>query len=381
MMRVLQVYKTYYPDPPGGLQEAIRQISLATKSFNIETKIFTLSKTPNPQFIDFPEARVIRCRSVAAPASCDLGGIEAIKIYQELVNQADIIHYHFPWPFADILHKFVKINKPAVMTYHSDIVRQRYLGYLYQPLMRQTLRSMKRIVATSENYAQTSAVLQRLVQPQQLQIIPLAIKDYANLSITEDIEYLVNLIGDINQPFILTLGVLRYYKGLHILLAAAKNISAKIVIAGSGFEAHQLKKIAQDYQLKNVIFAGQISTSQKQLLLKYCYLFVLASHLRSEAFGMVLVEAAMFGKAMICCELGTGTSFINLHQETGLVIEPNSPVELAKAINYLLDHDSLVEQMGKAARERYLQLFSAETLGKSYNDLYQLVLDDNSYST
>jgi glycosyltransferase involved in cell wall biosynthesis len=371
-MRILHIYKTYFPDPPGGLQEAIKQIALATKKIGVETKIFTLSPNPQPNTIEFAEATVIRCRSLAAPASCDIGDINAFIKFRELGEWADIIHYHFPWPFADILRLFNPQNKPTVMTYHSDIVRQRYLGYLYEPLMRKTLKSMSKIIATSETYAQTSRILQQFTTKNTLQVIPLGIADYSDCLVEKN-DYLSTLSLKPNQAFILSLGVLRYYKGLHVLLAAASKIKAKIVIAGSGSEELSLKELVSKQNISNVIFAGQISPLEKIILLRHCSVFVLASHLRSEAFGMVLVEAAMFAKPMISCELGTGTSFINQHGITGWVIPPESAETLAETANHLLDNPLLAQQMGIAARQRYEKLFSSEVLGKAYSELYKTV--------
>ena len=91
-MRVLHVYRTYFPDPPGGLQEAIRQICLATGPFGVQSTVFTLSPQPDPAEIQRPEARVVRCRSWAAPASCDLGGPATFRRFAELAAQADLIH-------------------------------------------------------------------------------------------------------------------------------------------------------------------------------------------------------------------------------------------------------------------------------------------------
>ncbi|HDR9024906.1 TPA: glycosyltransferase, partial [Burkholderia vietnamiensis] len=177
-MNVVHVYRTYFPDPPGGLQEAIRQIAMATRRYGVDPRIFALSPTPEPACVERDEVLVVRARSWAAPASCDLGGIDALQRYRELVDWADVVHFHFPWPFADVLHLLGRTGKPAVMTYHSDIVRQKLLGAVYGPLMRRTLRAMAAVVATSPAYARTSPVLTSAVSARQLHTIPLGIADY-----------------------------------------------------------------------------------------------------------------------------------------------------------------------------------------------------------
>lgn len=373
-INVLHVYRTYFPDPPGGVQEAIRQIALATNAHEIESRIFSLSPKPIPREIDRLEGRVIRSRSWFSPASCDLGGIDSLLSFREAAGWADVIQYHFPWPFADILHFLGNTDKPSVLTYHSDIVRQRVLGPLYSPLMNRMLRSMSAVVATSPTYAMTSPALNSKVLPDRLKTIPLGIADCRDLEVDSVIELkLLNRCFVSSRPFVLALGAMRYYKGFHTLIEAASEIDGAIVIAGSGPEELKLKNLAAEKGVSNVIFAGQISDEEKITLLRHCSVFVLPSHLRSEAFGMVLVEASMFGKPMVCCEIGSGTSYVNKHDETGFVVPPESPGRFAKAVNALLSNELLAAQMGLAARQRYERLFSSAALGRAYSALYREV--------
>jgi len=368
-LRVLHVYRTYYPDPPGGLQEAIRQIALSSSSFGIAPRVFALSPDIFPPEIDRPEARVIRCRSWAAPASCDLGGVASFRRFSESAKSADLIHYHFPWPFADLLHLLVRPSVPAVMTYHSDIVRQRWLGRVYAPLMRGMLGSMSAIIATSPPYALTSPVLSDTANRDRVGVIPLGIEELSYPQLADD-EVLQRIGLEDGEPFFLFIGVLRYYKGLHTLVQAAASVQARVVIVGSGPEDGALKGLVKQLGLKSVIFTGQVSDSEKVALLSHCRALLLPSHLRSEAYGMVLVEASMFGKPMVSCEIGTGTSFVNLEGETGFVVPPESPEALAHAMSALLCDEALAEKFGRAARRRYEALFSGPALGKAYAQLY-----------
>jgi glycosyltransferase involved in cell wall biosynthesis len=373
-LRALHVYRTYFPDPPGGLQEAIRQIAYSTSSFGIRTKIFTLSPNPVPSVIFRPEGEVLRARSWAAPASCDLGGLAAFRQFAQACSESNIVHYHFPWPFEDVLHALVRPRIPAVMTYHSDVIRQKFLGAIYAPLMWRTLKAMRVIVATSPAYARTSPVLSHPSIREQVRVIPFGIVEESYSKEADDGVF--DRIGmDRSEPYFLFIGVLRYYKGLHTLVQAARSVGAKIVIAGSGPEELALKELLLQTGGRNVIFAGQISDAEKVALLRSCRALVLPSHLRSEAFGMVLVEAAMFGRPQISCEIGTGTSFVNVHEETGIVVPPDAPDELAQAMNQLLRETSMAEGMGLAARARYERLFSGDALGKAYAGLYREVAE------
>lgn len=367
---VLHVYRTYFPDPTGGMQEAIRQIALSTGALGVTNTIFTLSPQPNPALMLRPEARVLRSRSWMAPASCDLGGIASFKTFTRLTQEVDVLHYFFPWPFADVLHAVTRPNKPMVLTYISDVVRQRWLGTTYAPLMWRTLRQARVIVANSPAYARTSPVLSHPEIRGKVRIIPLGIEESSYPKAGDDAIF-KKLDVKAGEPYFLFIGVLRYYKGLHFLLQAAKTLGAKVVIAGSGPEGSSLQALATKDKINNVVFAGLVSDAEKVALLEHCQALVLPSHLRSEAYGMVLVEAAMFGRPLISCEIGTGTSYINAHEETGFVVEPESPEALTQAMNTLLNNDALSAAMGKAARERYEKLFSGPALGGAYAELFR----------
>lgn len=292
-----------------------------------------------------------------------------------LSNRADVIHYHFPWPFADVLRLLGARNKPSVMTYHSDIVRQKYLERIYGPLIRNTLKGMDAVVATFPACAITSVLLTQNVAARNLRTISLGIVDYTS-GLTED-RISDDILARLNlgsAPFVLALGVLRYYKGLHILIEAAKAIDGTVVIAGSVHEKPALKSQTARLGCTNIVFAGQVSEAEKMVFLCHSRTPVLPSHLRSEAFGMVLVEASMFGKPMVCCEVGSGTSFVNSYGETDFVVPPESPQDLAKACNALLHDQICAVCMGAAAGTRYEQLFSGKALGSAYADFYNEVV-------
>jgi rhamnosyl/mannosyltransferase len=392
-MKVLHVYRTYFPDPPGGLQEAIRQISMATQSLGVDPSIFALSPAASPSTLAIDGIDVIRSHSWAELQSCNIGGWAAIQTFRQLAQTTDIIHYHFPWPFADLLNLFAPREKPKVMTYHSDIVRQRWLGAAYRPVLRSMLNSMDRIVATSDNYQRTSTVLQDKAWRDRVCVIPLGIKDQAYQHSAKKTQstpsgngqHILKRLGlkdeksaDNKAPYFLFIGALRYYKGLIHLIHAARHVKAKVVVVGTGPDLEALAQQTQrDGHNTNVIFAGLVSDADKFALLRDCLALVLPSHRRSEAFGMTLVEASMFAKPMISCDIGTGTSYVNVHGKTGLVVPPESPQALAHAMNSLLDNESLRHDLGLAARERYELRFTSAALGRAYFSLYQGVLNDH----
>ena len=141
-----------------------------------------------------------------------------------------MVHYNFPNPFGDLLHFASRPSKPTVVTYHSDIVRQKSLRLFYTPLMHKFLNDVDAIVATSENYLNSSKILQ--IYEEKTKVIPLGIdkSDYPNP--TE--QRLQKWRSRLAFPFFFFVGQLRYYKGLKYLLEAIKNTDLQVVIAGDG---------------------------------------------------------------------------------------------------------------------------------------------------
>jgi len=284
-----------------------------------------------------------------------------------LTQEADIIHYHFPYPFTDVLHFATRVKKPTLVTYHSDIIKQKLLLKLYKPLMYRFLNSVDHIVSTSPNYMNNSKVLSRF--DHKTSVIPIGIaKSRYPIAPATRINFWRERFG---RRFFLFVGVIRYYKGLHILIEAARNSEYPIVIVGAGPVELELRAQAIKLGVRNLHFIGYLPNEDKVALLELCCAVVFPSHLRSEAFGVSLLEGAMYGKPLISSEIGTGTSFINIDKETGVVVPPSDPVALRRAMDYLWNNREEAAAMGRCAEARYWKLFTAKQMAQSYVELYK----------
>ncbi|MES2832663.1 MAG: glycosyltransferase family 4 protein [Pseudomonadota bacterium] len=370
-MRVLHFYKTSFPDTTGGVEQVINQIARGTSAFGVETEVLSLTSAKSAVTTTVDGYLTHRARLNFEIASTGFS-IAAFKRFADLARHADVVHYHYPWPFMDVVHFATRMRKPCIVTYHSDIIRQQQLLQLYRPLKRRFLASVDRIVATSPNYLATSDVLQQFAD--KVTVIPIGI-DKATYAVPT-VARLDHWRQSFGPKFFLFVGVLRYYKGLHILLEAAQGTNFPIVIVGAGPIEQALKAQALALCLSNVHFLGQVSEEDKAALLTLCYGIVFPSHLRSEAFGVSLLEGAMFGKPMISSEIGTGTTFINIDGETGLVVPPDDVVALRQAMVYLWEKPEASAALGLAAERRYWRYFTAEQMVKSYVELYELVSAD-----
>lgn len=374
-MRVLHFYKTYLPDSMGGIEQVIFQLSESGARHGIDSHVLTLSTDPAPAPIQIGRHQVHQARLDLQLASTGFS-YSVFKQFRELAAEADVVNYHFPWPFMDVVHFCSAIKKPSVVTYHSDIIRQRFLLKMYRPLMRRFLNSADRIVAASPNYLHTSDVLQEYREKTRIITYGLDKSSYPKL----EPERLAYWRQRLPERFFLFVGVMRYYKGLHILLDALKGVNYPVVIVGAGPLEAELHAQAAALGLQNLHFLGRLGDEDKVTLLELSYSVVFPSHLRSEAFGISLLEGAMFGKPMISSEIGTGTSYINIHGETGLVVAPSNPQAFREAMRTLWENPQRAAEMGRRAEARYRQLFTADEMGGKWAQLYEELLEEKALS-
>ncbi len=362
-MKVLHVFKTYLPDNFGGIERAIWSIAEGTSALGLENHVFSLAADRNaivaPLTIDAHISHKAKLDLYVASTGLSLS---ALGKFRELSATADVIHYHFPWPMMDLLHFAGSRGKPSILTYHSDIVRQKFLKSLYAPLMHAYLRSVDCIVATSPNYTKSSEVLGRYSD--KTNVIPIGLAERVAPPDTLIASWRDRIGGD----FFLFVGELRYYKGIDFLLAAAQSSGLPVVVAGNGRVSGTIPP--------NVKVLGPVTEADKEALLSLCRAFVFPSHLRSEAFGVALLEAARAGRPMISCEIGTGTSFVNQNGQTGLVIPPANVEALSDAMRRLSTDAELAQNMGQAARSRYLAHFTMEQVATTYKQLYTRIAGD-----
>lgn len=361
-MKVLHVFKTYLPDSFTGIERVVHSISEGTFGMGVESTVLSLSRTPSGGFDVIGNHRGYQAKLDLYVASTGLS-ISMFRAFAELAKQSDLIHFHFPWPMMDVVEALVPTGKPSLVTYHSDIVKQARLLVLYRPLMHHFLSRMDAIVATSPNYIASSAVLQRHLG--KTTMIPIGLPSDRIVPSAERMRYWQERVG---SGYFLFVGAPRYYKGLNFLLDAARLSGLRVVMAGASADELTSPLPAE------VVAVGRVNDEDKEALLELSLAFAFPSHLRSEAFGVSLLEAARAGKPMISCEIGTGTSYVNLHEQTGLVVPPADVPALASAMQQLNAVPDLARVMGEVAKRRFHEFFETERMSLAYQALYERLL-------
>ena len=368
-MRVLHVLKTFFPDTYGGIEQVVHTLASHTQPLGVENRVLVLTPGEPRRGIEPAGYEVIRYKRDLYVASTGFS-ISLLANFKKEAEWADVMHMHFPWPYADLCYLLRGINKPSLISYHSDVVNQVQLNKLYAPLRDRYLAKMSRIYAASPGIMQSSPVLQKFRDKTRL--ITYGIEHFAQIS--ADDAAVKAWQEKFGPRFFLFLGALRYYKGLHVLIDALKGRDYPTVIVGRGDQEQALKQQAKELGLTNLHFVPEVNNEEKRTLMRAAYGFVFPSHMPSEAFGIVLAEAAQQGLPMISCEIGTGTSYVNLADETGLVVPPSDAVAFGQALDTFWNQPEQVEVWVRGALKRYEENFKAETMARRYMGAYGDVL-------
>lgn len=366
-MKILHVFKTYYPHSFGGVEQVIATLANGLASNGVQSEVFSLSRkerlTSEPFQDHFRSTGITNFEVSSSPFS-----ITSIPLFRNLVSEHDLIHYHYPFPFGDVLSLLLARNKPSIVTYHADIVVDKSLLAIYRPVELAFLSNVDRIVATSPAYAESSPNLRKFRD--KVRVVELGLDEAVYRESLREAN-LREWQSRLPPDFMLFIGVLRHYKGLETLMEAARGFGGCLVLAGDGPYRSTIEELKSKYELRNVITIGEFSETDKVSLIRLARAVVLPSTLRSEAFGLALLEASMMGKPMISTELGTGTTHVNAHLETGIVVEPGNADMLRDAMVRLMNDVELANRFGDAARDRYENLFQADRMRERYLGLYQ----------
>jgi rhamnosyl/mannosyltransferase len=367
-MNILHIYKDYYP-VLGGIENHVRVLAEAGVARGHDVSVLVTSRDRHTRREELNGVQLIKTSRWINVSSAPISPAMFVEA-RKLARTADIIHLHFPYPLGELARLFSGARAKTIITYHSDIVRQKLLRTVYQPFLWRILRKAERIIATSGRYIDTSPYLSQFKG--KCSIIPLGadVSQFAQLKPGLAADLRSRLLAhaaaaqDAPQFVLLSVGRLRYYKGLDDLIRALPQIPhARYVIVGKGPMYAEWQQLARSVGVaERVLFAGEVSDLELPYYYAACDLFVLPANARAEAFGTVIVEALAAGKPVISTEVGTGTSWVNVHGETGLVVPPHDPPALAAAINELLSDDQRRAQLGRAAQIRAQEEFTVERM-------------------
>jgi glycosyltransferase involved in cell wall biosynthesis len=367
--KVLQVGK-FYPPHMGGIETHLQALcGELTKSLDLQVVVASDDSSATEEIRDDVAISRVPTRLTLASTPLCPGMIAKIRR-----SDAEIVHIHLPNPMAVLAYLASGHRGRLVVTYHSDTVRQKVLGALFEPFLHQALRRSSAIIATSPDYRRTSPVLARYLD--RCHVIPygIALEQFERC----DSSAVKKVREQFGERLVISVGRLVYYKGFEYLIRSMSSVRGKLLIVGDGPLRGTLEELVRSLGLaEKVFFAGEI---QNEHVVPYYHasdVFALASIARSEAFGIVQIEAMAAGLPVINTRLDSGVPFVSLDQQTGLTVSPANPEALSTAINRLLDNPELRRSLGNAARERARREFCLETMTARTLALYDAVANSS----
>lgn len=374
-IRILQLGKFFPPDL-GGMESVIYDITLGLNERKIACDVLcSNSKLEYKEEILPCGAKIMRCASFGKVASTAIAPQMIFKL-RKIIAHYDIIHIHLPDPMANLAlfcanHK----GKKIIIHWHSDIIKQKFLLKLYAPLQTWLLKRADSIIATTQQYADFSPTLKPFRD--KIVAIPIGIDSlFESPKTAESTESQAK--SRQNKKTIFALGRLVQYKGFEYLVESMCYLpDFTLYIAGSGAELANLKAqikalSAVDSSLKNRIFLlGKVDERTKKAHLNNDSIFVLPSITRNEAFGVVQLEAMSAKMPVIATDIkGSGVSFVNLHNESGLIVPPRDAKAIAEAIlRVMADYT----RFSDGAYRRYLAHFTKDKMIDKIIDLYDRI--------
>jgi glycosyltransferase involved in cell wall biosynthesis len=356
----------FYPPHMGGMETHLQTLSSELRhSISVDVIVANDSREFRHEIIDgVPVTRLPNLATVRSMPLC--------PALSSVLRSAtsDVVHLHLPNPAALIAYLLSRRRGPLVLTWHSDIVRQKLLSRALMPLHRWFVRNAAACIATSPDYVANSPILS--ASPERCHVIPYGI-------LLERFAARPHAVAELRRRFgpriVLAVGRLIYYKGFEYLLRAMAHIKGMLVLIGDGPLRSRLEREAQEAGIRErVFFAGEIDNSKIAPYYHAADVFVLPSVARTEAFGIVQIEAMACGKPVVNTRLTTGVPFVSVDGMTGITVPPCDAVRLAEAITRLLDDAGLRTKYGMAAARRVHAEFSAERMGARTLELYREIL-------
>lgn len=378
-MKIVQTNKAYYPKV-GGIETTVKNLSEGlVKQYNAKVEVLVCNHTTELK----KNEKIIN--GVIVKYLPTYGFISSLPISpgysKSLLNlSGDILHIHEPFPLADLTLEFfpsLRKNFSKIITsWHCDITRQKWALPFYGKYIHKFLRNVDKITVSNPSLIENSDFLPSyrdkcVVIPHGLNLNWATLPSDFNFS-------LKNLQLNNNKKLILFVGRLVLYKGIEYLIDALKLVeNASAIIIGSGplekSLRNKIKTLEIDYKVKII---PEVDEKTLQEYYKLCDVFVLPSINKTEAYGLVQIEAMACGKPVICTDLATGTTFINKHNVTGLVVPPQDAKSLAQAINKIITDEDLMMTFGVNGRKRAFLEFTSNKMVQSTYELYKELVKD-----
>ena len=373
-MRILQIGK-FYPIR-GGIEKVMYDITMGLSQRQVYCDMLCASaEKQKPENLLLNDYARILCVSTWKKVAATMLSPAMIFRLRKINKEYDIIHIHHPDPMACLALFLSGYKGPVVLHWHSDILKQKMLLKLYSPLQNWLLRRAKVIVGTTPVYVQESPFLENIQR--KVISVPIGI---------DEMKPVPGRVAQIKERYagkkiIFSLGRLVEYKGYEYLIKASQKLNDDyiILIGGKGPLQEYLQSLIDELGVrKKVKLLGFIDDKDLPDYFGACDLFCLSSIWKTEAFGIVQIEAMSCGKPVIAMNIPeSGVSWVNINRFSGINVKPEDADALAEAITAVLTDECLYEELARGARRRYETMFTKELMTELCLNLYSGGLDSS----
>lgn len=374
----------YYPPAMGGIESVTDSLARGAAAAGHAVTVVCFKKDEIQGASSVDEGRVLRAPITTNRASQPLGWRYLHWALRE-GRAAQVVHLHAPNMLAALAGVLVGRGPKLVVHWHSDVVNKGLLGRLLRPLEAALLRRADRIVCTSQAYADASLPLRLFID--KVSVVPIGVPDIPNPVTSQGSTKIDGLSDELHERIsgrriILAVGRFVPYKGFDVLVQAASHLNndALVVIVGTGpLQSHIQGLIDADGLGHKVLLAGRQSDVTLSALFKRAELFCLPSVERSEAFGVVLIEAMSHGLPVVTTQIpGSGVPWVNADGVSGFNVPVGDAQALADACNKILESDALRSALARGARKRFEREFTDTVATARILELYSALLSSDA---
>ena len=284
-------------------------------------------------------------------------------------KEYDLIHVHHPDPMAALALWLSGYKGRVILHWHSDILKHKVLLACYAPLQSWLIRRAEQIIGTTPVYVAQSPALQDVQD--KTTYVPIGI---------EPIVYDPTMAESVRAEYpgkkiVYSLGRLVPYKGYAYLIDAARYLddSYQVLIGGTGPLRDSLQQRIDAEGLQDKVrLLGFVPDERHAAMYGAADVFVMSSVMKTEAFGIVQIEAMSTGTPVVATKIPeSGVSWVNEDGISGRNVAPQNPVELANAIDEICKNPEKYRTFADNAKKRFERVFRYDNMIEKIVERYE----------
>lgn len=290
------------------------------------------------------------------------------------LDKFDVVQLHYPaFGLAEIvcLWRYLDKNKKLFLFYHHDLVGKKTLGkifWFYQKFFLPLILKISDVILVSSlDYVKHSKIKKYYFKHQEKFVV---------LPFGADDIFLPQSVKKTDIKEILFVGGLdknHYFKGVDKLISACSRLNTddwRLIVVGSGELISIYKNLAKKLNISDkVIFTGTQTDKELVTLYQRAYVFCLPSIDKTEAFGIVLLEAMACGLPVIASNL-PGVRGVVKENETGFLVDPGNISDLAEKLKIILQDEKKRQIFGYQANQLVEKFYRWPKIIEKLRDIY-----------